>query len=389
MKLSGHETHALSPGVSVKHYTVVDLLGCDHQGCLYRAECNDTDSSVMLYEYLPAGLAARSGHAVQALPGKAEALAKAVAGYATRLRAAGLVGHPALPTLDDIWTDNATVYAVGPWRPGRSLLTELSSPGGNGMAVGTSTLDSAQLATWARTVCDALSALHQHGLFHLNLSPAMIRVLESGELQLPLIGSTIFSQDAPAWIAPEQHPLNPKPVGCGSWTDIYQLSALIHQWMTGQMPPTVMSRWEGAPLERLAELGEVYAVELQVATRKGLAMHASARPQSPEKWLQLAGLPDRRELPRYDSDAIGFDAGHRRFPAASAVQADKEPDTGPASLPASRPMELGTGHQPLPANVQERLDRLEKPKGAEKPVWMWAFVLMAVVTLLVAIVVRP
>jgi len=42
----------------------------------------------------------------------------------------------------------------------------------------------------------------------------------------------------------------------------------------------------------------------------------------------------------------------------------------------------------LPPNIQARLDRLEKRAPAEQPLWMWAFVLMAVLTLVMAIVIK-
>ena len=79
MKLSVDETIALPPGTTIKRYTVVDLLGRDHQGILYRAECLDTEASVLLYEYMPTGLATRAGPALRAQIGKADSMAKAVA----------------------------------------------------------------------------------------------------------------------------------------------------------------------------------------------------------------------------------------------------------------------------------------------------------------------
>ena len=369
MKMSAYETNALPPGSTVKHYTVVDLLGFDHQGCLYRAECADTEFPVLLYEYLPAGLAIRGAHGVQSLPGKAEALSKAVAAYATRLRAAGLVGHPALPALDDIWSQGATVYAVGPLRPGRSLMTALASGGHP---------DAPSLSRWVRALCDALSALHRNDLVHGNLSPSMMRVLDSGELQLPLVGAGLFDHDTPAWIAPEQHPLNPRPVGVGNWTDVYQLSALVHHLMTGQAPPAVMRRWEGAPLERLADLGDRFSADMLVATHKGLSMLASARPQTAERWLAMAGLPERRRQPRDDQTEL--------TPELSAMRRsehhDEDSTVRAALMAVASP---GSGHQPLPAGVQARLDRLDSQRQSNKMTWLWASLMLGIATLIAVV----
>jgi hypothetical protein len=251
------------------------------------------------------------------------------------------------------------VYAAGPLKPGRSLLSE---PSARSQGV-----QPEQLAQWVRSLCDALGALHRHEMVHGNLSPGMFRLLDSGELQLPIVGALLQMDDATAWAAPEQHPLNPKPVGVGAWTDVYQLSALIHQLLTGQSPPSAMRRWEGAPLERLAELGEAYPAELLVATHKGLSMLPSARPQGCLQWLELAGLPDRRVQPRLDSGS--FEPGHRHF----------ERGDGQASASAD-----GAGHQPLPVQLQERLDRLDShARGTRSSMgWLWAFLGLAVVGLL-------
>jgi hypothetical protein len=89
MKMTAYELSALAPGSVLKHYTIVDLIAMDPQGFLYRAESSEDELPVMLYEFLPSSLAVRAQQGVQALHGKAEALAKAVSAYALRLRSAG------------------------------------------------------------------------------------------------------------------------------------------------------------------------------------------------------------------------------------------------------------------------------------------------------------
>ena len=368
MKMSAIETNALPPGTTVRHFTVSDCLGFDQQVCLYRAESGLSEDSVLLYEFLPTGLAARGSHGVIALPGKANALTRELASYTTKLRAAALVGHPALPVLDDIWQENGTVYAVGPWRPGRALSTEL--------ATRTGPIELKTLNAWMRAVCDALSALHRHDLVHGNLSPGLLRVLDTGELVLPLVGSTRIHEDAPAWMAPEQHPLNPKPAAVGPWTDVYQVSALLHLALTGYAPPPVTRRWEGVPLERLAALSGKYPDNLLNAVRKGLSMHAATRAQSMDAWLSEAGIPDRRERPRYPghdetANGDGTDASSTEAPRDSRSR----PITSPAPLNA---MPTNSGHMPLSESVEERLDSVEvKRKPPPTPAWVWLSVLLA------------
>lgn len=363
MKISAIESYALPPGSMVREFRVVDRLGFDHQICLYKADNTQSGASVMLYEYLPSSLAVRGTHGIVALHGKSQELTRALASYTTRLRAAALVGHPALPTLDDIWQEHGTVYAVGPWRPGRSLSAEL--------ATRSAAPDAQTLTTWTRAICDALSALHRHELVHGNLSPDLLRVLDTGELQLPLIGSGSLGDNPPGWMAPEQHPLNPKPAETGPWTDVYQLSAALHLAMTGHPPPPVSRRWEGVPLERLALMAGRYPDELLAATRRGLSMHAPSRPASTEQWLQDAGVPDRRERPRYDQN--GDSAG----PDSTSLGPDSatRPVTAPAPLNA---LPTNSGHMPLSETVEERLEQVERKKPEPlTPPWVWMSALAA------------
>jgi serine/threonine protein kinase len=371
MKMSAFETTALPPGSTVGPATIVDSLGFDHQTCVYRADVTGTGTSIVLYEYLPTGLAIRGPRGIEAVDGKAEVFARAQAAYTTRLRAASLVGHPALPTIVDIWQEQGTVYASGPWRPGRSLQAEVSSRNGP--------IDSATLGAWVRALCDALASLHQHELVHGNLSLGMIRVLDTGELLLPPVGNGMYADDVPHWIAPEQHPLNQKPAPVGPWTDIYQLSAVLLQVLTGQPPPTVVRRWRGeAPFDRLAELSGRYPDDLLLTIKRGLAMQVTTRPQSTWQWLAEAGFPDRREHARYDP--------HEPQPTLPEMAREghsptsRPADLGDVPFKASAPLPLtpNSGHLPMRQSVEERLERAELQRSHRgTPGWVWAAALVA------------
>lgn len=374
MQTSASEFTALPLGTTVGPARVVEFLAADHQTAVYRAERVDRDEAVMLYEYLPAGLAQRGPGGVQAAAGKAEPFARGQAAFTTRLRAAALVGHPALPAIDDIWPEKGTVYALAAWRPGRSLLAELSTRRGG--------LDASTLGVWVRTLCDALSSLHQHELVHGNLSIAMVRVLDTGELLLPPVGHGVPAEDPPGWSAPEQHPASPKPGPVGPWTDVYQLSAVLLQLMTGRPPPPLARRWQGeTPFERLGELAGRFPEQLVLTVKRGLSMQAAARPQDTRQWLAEAGLPDRREFARYDPhepapsplSETGREAGATSRPA----------DLGDAPFRTSSPVPLApnSGHMPLRQTVEERLERAETQVPRGTPGWVWGAVVMAVAAL--------
>ena len=297
MKMSAIETTSLPPGATVQHYAVIDSIGIDAQYAVYRAECSRSLRSVVLYEYRPGRPGLRGEAGTRAARGRADSLERALSAQADRLRAACAAVHPALPVLEEIWQQDGTLYAVGPWQHGRCLLTA--------MTAGSSVVDPDTAFAWARMLGEALDALHRQGLVHGHVSPSTTRLLADGQLVLPPPGGPVLDEDAPAWVAPEQHPLNPRPAGIGPWTDVYQLSALLHHAMTGLPPPPVTRRWEGMPLERLSGATAPWPAALVDAVRQGLSMTPSARPRDIPAWLAKGDVPAWRPMQPADADGSG------------------------------------------------------------------------------------
>lgn len=289
MKMSAIETTSLPPGATVQHYAVIDAIGMDAQYAVYRAECSRSLRSVLLYEYLPGRSGPRGATATRAPRGRGSAAERALAAHADRLRASSAVVHPALPVLEEVWQQDGTLYAVGAWQPGRCLLTAL--------AAGAQPPAPETILGWARTLGEALDALHRQGLVHGNVSPGTTRLLADGRLVLPPVGGPVHDELVPAWVAPEQHPLNPRPAGIGPWTDVYQLCALLYHALSGLPPPVVTRRWEGAPLERLPLTAPRWPQALLDAVRLGLSMIPSARPRGIPAWLDKAEVPPAPVLP--------------------------------------------------------------------------------------------
>ena len=321
MKMSAIETTSLPPGATVQHYAVIDSIGVDAQYAVYRAECSRSLRSVVLYEFLPGRAGPRGAAAARAPRGRGGAAERALAAHADRLRASSAVTHPALAVLEEVWQQDGTLYAVGPWQPGRCLLTAL--------ATGAQPPGPETILGWARMLGEGLDALHRQGLVHGNVSPCTMRLLADGRLVLPPVGGPVLDELAPAWVAPEQHPLNPRPAGVGPWTDVYQLCALLYHAMAGLPPPPVTRRWEGAPLERLPLETPPWPQALLDAVRVGLSMVPSARPRGIPAWLGKAEVPLAPVLPTGDDERAVAASDEV---AASTVNDEVAADEVPASL---------------------------------------------------------
>lgn len=370
MKAAVLNTSALAPGSVIKHFEVTECLGMDLHCGLYRAASLETETPVLLMEYLPAGLCERYDEGVRAVPGASERYKNAISRYARQLREVAQIGHPALPLMDDIWQEQGALYAVGPWRDGRGLLAD---------GVARKPLPDEQiLQRWARSMGDALSALHRQKLLHGNLALHMFQLCQTGELILPPAGGDVFGNDLPPWLAPEQHPLNDRPSPVGPWSDVYQLSAVMYQLITGAAPPTILRRWEGAPLKLVPNNLPQAQQRLTEATRKGLSMHPDARPQSVQAWLDLAGLPDRRTRSRYEFDSANVTTKVR--PAGTRFSI-------PAAASGAAAAGFGDAASPRPAETSsfddvEMLDDLPD----ETPIWVWLCLGVAVVAFITILV---
>lgn len=94
-----------------------------------------------------------------------------------------------------------------------------------------------EAANCVRQLLEALSAIHRHGWVHAALEPAQLRRTESGIVLVGYGGLTPMGQcarrpGALGYRSPEQEaglPLDGR-------SDLYSVGALIHFWLTGEMP---------------------------------------------------------------------------------------------------------------------------------------------------------
>jgi hypothetical protein len=321
--------------------------------------------------YAPAGLTTRRDGAVQVVESRRARYEQAQHDYAARLAQVASIGHHAIPVIDDRWLDRGILMGVGTWQSGCSLSTAWDLRRHDRPVE--------CIRQWIRILCDALMSLHDRQLIHGNLHFPMFRVRATNELMLPLVGGELFVSELPPCMAPEQVPHTPMPAPLGPWTDIYQLSAVVYQLLTGTAPPTASERSIGVMLESVADHDLVREwPELIKAMQRGLSMRHQERPASVATWLELAGIPDRRNTrrqPSHDAQALlswtssvanGQTETQRRSPNESKATVSKV---------------QGLFAQPRGAAEVLTFDD-DLAEQEETPLWVWTCLVIAVAAFL-------
>ena len=139
--------------------------------------------------------------------------------------------------MHQFWKANNTAYMVMRYYPGRTLKEERSC--------WDAPPDEAWLRRLVLPILDALEKLHLEGVYHRDISPDNIVMLEDGSPVLLDFGSARRvicdrTQALTAVLKPNFAPVeqyaDPPVLRQGPWTDLYALGAVVHYMMTGQAP---------------------------------------------------------------------------------------------------------------------------------------------------------
>lgn len=260
-------------------YLIGRVLGMGGFGVTYLGYDLTLEIRVAIKEYLPNGIAARSGdgYSMTVLSSRdKESYRNGQDRFLDEARIlAKLQNAENIVSVQNFFQENNTAYFVMEYIEGKSLKEYVESRGGR--------LPWDEAIRLLLPVMDALCQVHAQGLLHRDISPDNIYITKDGRSKLLDFGAARSALDGNksmsvilkhGFAPPEQYTSHGNQ---GPWTDIYAMGATLYKCVTGLPVPDAITRLNGDTLQAPSSLGILLAAGAEAALIKALSPQAELR----------------------------------------------------------------------------------------------------------------
>jgi len=208
----------LNTGDLISHYKIIERIGAGGMGVVYKAEDTRLKRTV----------------ALKFLPQDETLLPHAKERFIHEAQTASALDHPNICTIHEISeTDDGQMFLVMSCYEGETLRGRLHRQA----------LSAHESVAIAIQLCDGLAAAHGKNIIHRDLKPDNIMVLSDGLVKIvdfglaKFLGQTKLTTEGTtlgtiAYMSPEQV----RSEDADHRTDIYSLSVILYEMLTGQLP---------------------------------------------------------------------------------------------------------------------------------------------------------
>ena len=287
--------HLLPIGSCIAEFEIKGLIGEGGFGTVYLAFDHSLLRTVALKEFLPTALAQRGDSLKVVLLSERnrETFEAGMKSFINEARLLAQFDHPALVKVYRFWESNNTAYMVMPFYEGISLKQVIHEH--------PERIDEPYLRGILAPLLDALEHLHQSQIYHRDIAPDNIMILDNGMPVLLDFGAarrvmkdmtqalTIILK--PGFAPIEQYADDPS-LKQGSWTDIYGLCAVLYYAILHKTPPTAVSRMVKDNMQALVGNPALahFSQKFLAAIDAGLAVNPEDRIQTTEQFRHRMGL---------------------------------------------------------------------------------------------------
>jgi serine/threonine protein kinase len=268
-----------------EQYLIGRALGDGGFGITYLSWDLGLESRLAIKEYMPNGVAGRSGGESKVVPYTEQTKQEFEWGLDRFLEEARTLkkfsNHPGIVAVDTVFKDNGTAYLVMEFLDGVTFEEFLARRGGK------ITFETAMRVVLPSM--DALAAVHAEGILHRDISPDNIYLTRAGKVKLIDFGaarnalgqkSRNLSIILKEGYAPEEQY---RASGIqGPWTDVYAMAATLYHAITGRIPQPALDRQAQDKLQWPSQMQIQIEPRVEAALMKALSIKASDRFQSME-----------------------------------------------------------------------------------------------------------
>jgi serine/threonine protein kinase len=362
-----------------EQYLIGRALGDGGFGITYLSWDLGLESRLAIKEYMPNGVAGRSGGESKVVPYTEQTKQEFEWGLDRFLEEARTLkkfsNHPGIVAVDTVFKDNGTAYLVMEFLDGVTFEEFLARRGGH------ITFETAMRVVLPSM--DALAAVHAEGILHRDISPDNIYLTRSGKVKLIDFGaarnalgqkSRNLSIILKEGYAPEEQY---RASGIqGPWTDVYAMAATLYHAITGKIPQPALDRQAQDKLQWPSQLQVQIEPRIEAALMKALSIKAGDRFQSMEdfKAALTGGVTSFASTPVGFATPVGV-----ATPAAIPMQANYAPPPPPppstamqAQVPPSYSPPTGP---PIPAVPPTQPP--PPPQSSSSTRWLWLMIPLA------------
>lgn len=330
-------------------YLVGKVLGHGGFGITYLGWDLNLERKIAIKEYLPSGVAVRTGINSEVMPFSGEMRKDFEYGLERYLDEARTVArfqtHPSIVSVLNFFRANGTAYLVMEYLEGATLERFLDSNQGK------TTID--MMLTVMVPVMDALHTVHQQGILHRDISPDNVYITRNWAVKVLDFGAARYalgqkSRNLSVILKEGYAPVEQyhSKGHQGPWTDVYGCAATIYRGLTGKTPPASLDRMQADDLEAPSALGVELSPVQEQAILRALAVQPERRFATMEAFkLAITGM------------------------APAVAEPEVVPEQEPGSRTPLHVTQRSGVYPPVPAPAPPISRQQQK---APVPKWVWA-----------------
>ena len=284
----------LPPNTLLKDkYRINAVLGMGSFGITYLGIDILLEQTVAIKEFFPANMAGRDhqGKDVIVLPEQEELYEKEKKTFkAEAERIFGLFDVPGICVVKDYFEENNTAYIVEEYMAGGTLKEYLET-------------QNSRMISWEMCkdmfapVMTGLACIHSMGIVHRDISPDNLMFTAEGKLKLIDFGAATIKEAVEETVklkenyAPPEQYKNEENIG--PWSDIYALSAVMYQALTGNKPSPSRQRIRKDTLTKISHYTNI-PQKAEETIMQGLSLDI------PKRYFYIGNMMDKLEIDTTD-----------------------------------------------------------------------------------------